>query len=492
MIDRAGIVETADRDALERFFGTSFEGVTIVVDGLPAENGAAALTGGETIHLDAAVLEAERPARMRVLAHELTHVVQQRRGRVQPGAGGAPVVDRTLEAEAELAAALFCSPFGSARERAGFVQTMLSAEGDFACCAEAGVLQPVVEIGGRRFSFNDLWQAVQDNPVMKQKGVSTKERGKIKTKLKHWVEAPVSQSYFSPKKKGHRKQFGGVDELVRALIGRVRSTESKQIECDLAKRVDQSATIKAWLNVFITNLTTVHGEIVANKKKYWAIPDIKTSLENSDYDSFDDFTDQFDFGGSDAGRYAYFYSKAISGVKRSKSRSLTDALAHFARHKDTASYKIAAFLCDYAMVFRDFIPDDFIEYKIAFEDARDTHWNVNENSEWVRFARAHNVRLGAGPSATTMQVLRVAYYVLGLLNLHAGKGFVLTDEDKVTMRYICLALFAFWNRHANQKRAEIHTYHEVMVILKGYGVPIERNGVSLGEFEYPLPNEIPG
>ena len=69
--------------------------------------GAIAYTRGAHIHFQPGRLSPDSPAGKRLLAHELTHVVQQRQGRVEtPGGGGAPINDAPhLEAEADAVAA---------------------------------------------------------------------------------------------------------------------------------------------------------------------------------------------------------------------------------------------------------------------------------------------------------------------------------------------------------------------------------------------------
>lgn len=315
----------------------------------------------------------------------------------------------------------------------------------------------VVSIQGTPQPFSVLWEHLNSHvhcQHLTHQMPSKKELDKLKSKLKHWVEAPPHQSYFSLKKKGHAKDFASYNELSMALFGRIRSVDSKKYETQLAERVAQSHFIKGKLKYFLARLKKDFHDVYAQ-------PEDRQEVS----------------------RYAFFYSPAISAISRGKTRN-TDAAFEYLLKNDVASYKMAAFLADYAMIARDYIPgisDDDPDLGCALdilpnEGARSTHYNVNESNQWVLAARQARVRLGAGPSATTMQVLKMAKIVY---------------PENDTLLALALALFEFWNRHANQKRSEIHTYHEVMVVARGFGVNLEPDMESPGEFEYPRLSQIP-
>ncbi len=87
----------------EALFGTDFSGVRIHVGPQPASIGALAFTTGNDIYFAPGQYSPTTPHGLRLLGHELTHVVQQRAGRARNpfGAGVAVVLDPGLEAEAE-------------------------------------------------------------------------------------------------------------------------------------------------------------------------------------------------------------------------------------------------------------------------------------------------------------------------------------------------------------------------------------------------------
>jgi hypothetical protein len=97
------------RFRLERFFGTGFGHVRLHTAAAASRLGAAAFARGSDIYFAPDRLALGTiPGRV-LLVHELTHVLQQRSGRIAepPGAGTALLHDPVLEAEADLAALLF-------------------------------------------------------------------------------------------------------------------------------------------------------------------------------------------------------------------------------------------------------------------------------------------------------------------------------------------------------------------------------------------------
>jgi GNAT superfamily N-acetyltransferase len=88
---------------MESALGTSFSDVRIHVGPEAASIGAVAFTWGADIHFAPGQYSPHTPHGQFLLAHELTHVVQQRAGRVSNpfGSGVAVVQDHGLEAEAD-------------------------------------------------------------------------------------------------------------------------------------------------------------------------------------------------------------------------------------------------------------------------------------------------------------------------------------------------------------------------------------------------------
>lgn len=94
------------KDRMESSFNTDFSDVRVHADsGKAPKVGALAYTQGSDIHFAPGQFSPESGSGRQLLGHELTHVVQQRQGRVQPTTevNGMPVNDSTsLEQEADL------------------------------------------------------------------------------------------------------------------------------------------------------------------------------------------------------------------------------------------------------------------------------------------------------------------------------------------------------------------------------------------------------
>jgi len=107
------------RTAMEQHLGADFSDVRLHVDRNSAESvHAAAYTVGNNVVVNPDHFQAGTPAAQRTLAHELTHVVQQRSGPVDgtPAEGGIRVSDPSdrFEREAERSADAMMSGQGSA------------------------------------------------------------------------------------------------------------------------------------------------------------------------------------------------------------------------------------------------------------------------------------------------------------------------------------------------------------------------------------------
>lgn len=88
---------------MESFFGTSFGDIRVHVGPQASAIGALAFTHGSNLYFAQGQYNPNTTRGQQILAHELTHVVQQRAGRVRNpfGSGVAVVNDRSMEAEAE-------------------------------------------------------------------------------------------------------------------------------------------------------------------------------------------------------------------------------------------------------------------------------------------------------------------------------------------------------------------------------------------------------
>src|SRR5262249_18066324 len=95
-------IEPKIRQAMEAWFQTDSSTVRRHHGPAPRDLGARALTLGETLYFAPGQYDPRTPEGIELLGHELTHVVQQRAGRIANpfGHGVAIVQDPALEAEA--------------------------------------------------------------------------------------------------------------------------------------------------------------------------------------------------------------------------------------------------------------------------------------------------------------------------------------------------------------------------------------------------------
>jgi hypothetical protein len=456
----------------ERFFAQPFAEVTLHLEPALAEHGLVALAGNRTILIDPARFRPSTPEGQRLLWHELAHLAQQARGHVAHN--DSPLVrDPLLEAEADRMA--------EAAMRGDASAPWISRPVDQP--ARENVWQPVVTvlIEGREQKFaggvfsqdaSRLWKLV----LPFAKGKSKDLLARMEKKLADWVNAAPKAMLWG--RKGYDKQFKSVQEIFEALHGRATSRDNRDLERRIALRVEQSSSIKRNLAEFIrTSLKTHHQTWMKDKSKQKILTRVP------------------------GGRYAPFYSAVtfLAGIVNKANKSLDEGVTYMVNGgRDGRTIpEVAAFLSDYMMKAREWclaesgesVASDKVT-PLPQKDARRDHHTVNEQSEWVKRARAANVRLGAGPSATTKVVLTTARWMMNGTYSEARSREILCD--------IALALFAFWNlkREWLMTTSEIHTYHEVMLVAESMGVPLVRslnlNRTDLAELEYPEPKDIPG
>ncbi len=111
------------RSDMEQSFDQSFDDVRVHEDSSPDSVGALAYTQGSDIHFSPGQYKPDSESGRAIVGHELTHVVQQRAGRVaSPKGSGAPVnADPSLEEEADR--------LGASAARGGFVSASGTGSG---------------------------------------------------------------------------------------------------------------------------------------------------------------------------------------------------------------------------------------------------------------------------------------------------------------------------------------------------------------------------
>ncbi len=156
---------------MEAFFKTSFADVRVHVGSEASTIGALAFTHGADLYFATGHYNPQTPQGQRLLGHELTHVVQQRAGRVRNpfGSGVAVVRDPTLEAEAERmglqAATAQVQPALSVQRKANAsVPTPVSPHRPAkpGTMRSSGVIQRMICIPEESLDDFDLWHQVHN------------------------------------------------------------------------------------------------------------------------------------------------------------------------------------------------------------------------------------------------------------------------------------------------------------------------------------------
>ena len=344
----------------------------------------------------------------------------------------------------------------------------------------------MIEVGNRAYSTkahaDELWQQVE--PRLRPL-VGPRQLSSARGRLKKWVTESRDGNVFTGRK-GRFYRHASVDELAMMLAGRLNEGAAKDIERRLAERIHSSNAIKDQMGQIYVKLRdriNAFGEPVLSQ---W-----RERLTNH------------------RTRYGYFYGTKYFNPRGNK--NVWEALQRLTTKWNNApSCTItAAWLCDFALAqrgltngstgrlpFMEQLSDTSnIPNPLRLRDQRAPRYNANEADAWVQAARRNGVRIGAGASNTTGQVISCVDH-----HLSATEGY----DKNSDMVAIGLSLFAFWNRHRKKLQAssEIHTYHEVMHVLRFFGVDhVVMPAFEIGEgtvyapqdahFEYPDLAEIP-
>jgi hypothetical protein len=275
--------------------------------------------------------------------------------------------------------------------------------------------------------------------------------------LQEWADAPRNPAI--PRKSMNLRFLSWV-ELARALRGQVDSGQNRQLEDQMADRIIANNWPRQRLEEYIRGVQVVVDQRFLDEK----------------------------------GRYAYAYSHHSGWFKKVGFCKLSEAIPYFLANNEPVT-ELAAFCADLGMSVRNAFrnnPTLTRAQRIApyhnittqdrnpgqpgydFRTARQDHWGVDESSSYAWWARQRNIPLGAGPSATTMQALAVADYLYNH-QLPAVLRTQMQGDYRDVRIALAWGLFAFWNKAGNTRlgtyRGNIHTFHEVMMIAKHYGVP---------------------
>jgi hypothetical protein len=366
------------RSRLEFLFGCDLAKVRIYEGDLRTPVPCQAITYGDSIYLQKGCYNPTRSSGLEILAHEITHVLQQRAGRlpVQAKTGPALIIDPSLEAEAELIGQLAALP---EKERPFSREDILPDR----IMMESGesriqAFQPVVYIKNQEKKYGVLWKEVSEHFAFKTKpwqrydkklGKSVKgpltdlQKKQAAKKLKFWCDAPmaakISLMALTGRAKGRAKFYDSMLELIMDLVGQVFVDEgiARQTEDKLAELIyNHNERVSTLLTEAVRR---VHDNFHAGMMK-----------DNAHYKEVVSKKDR---------HYAWYYSSLLSKggyligkafskkenapmhtFEANKLRSVESAFQHFMQAKQRMpSWTIVAFLCDYAKLAKEVYPDYF-------------------------------------------------------------------------------------------------------------------------------------
>ena len=464
------------RAGMDRLFAADLRRVRLHHDSRAAAAlGFDAFASGNDIFLAPHSPDLRSPAGRGLLAHELTHVLQQAAGMVPSPADGnsrRPVVvvvhDPILEEQADHFASLAAT--GRLDPPAGL---RLTAACTSPHTTSFAILQPKVLVSSfradRPATYDEMHAALTDNSNLGAMYISTAvlsptQKTELFDVLHDWAGRP--RKPVRPRK-SLDLQFRDWAELAQALVGHVRSKTNKKYETALARETLNSGYIKNKLGAAVGKLK----DYVDRLKKHKGNPNVDAVLDTLK-------------GGK--GRYGTYYGRTWVLTKLGQ-KTVYEAVYDLSNGEKSVG-KLASFLADFAYIHqrspvkpdtKNFFDDTTQKGKEFDEGRGGTYWGIDESSKWAKDVRANDEPVGAGPSATTV-------LTLGTFDKLATSGMINNAEHADIMEAIAWGLFAFWNSVEHDTlwawKASIHTFHEVMWVAADYGVPYQL---------HKYPNEVP-
>jgi len=459
-------IEARVRETLEEIFNADFSDVRIHEGPAAPAMGASAFTLGNALHFAPNLYDPHSRGGLELLAHELTHVKQQRDGRVKnPGHPGVVIVqDPELEEEADrvgqLVAAHLCPP-ESAKPSFKYSSVMrfqaahrVSEASSTAAPDEPALVEPTWPIDDgppeaamdRRLS-SEWPPEARTGSVLQPKvivGDSTLwstllawrniegqipsgERLKAYLRLNYWIKPPGTVWLWKVGRvwDGAERKFKTYDQLVAALLGDLRSDGNMARETALAGRLYSNREIIEALKRILKKIRA-HGT-----EQSWDWNKVQNTWR---------------------GAYWRWGPTALGGgVKATTTNPYDNIRDNFA----------AIRMCAYAYG-KDGLPtcvqvreDDSYVRKLATDlgSGRTNDQTANEDNLWVRQARELNIPIRVGPS-NTMNVIYNMARTVGA-----------TKQDTLLLAW---AAVVFYNQDYSWIGTAPHTMHEIMDVAEQF------------------------
>ena len=215
------------RSCLESLFECDLSDIRIYEGALKMPVPCRAVTFGDSIYIQKGHFDPTRSRGLELLAHEITHVLQQRAGRLPVQENGASnfIVDPVLEAEAALIGRLASAAEG---ERVCSRHDILPDHLMVDRGSPTRAFQPEVYIDGDEETYEDLLEEINEH-----KDFQTKRWRKYNKSLGNIIEEPLNEGQKQKAReklklwcgkgviKSRRRSYRNVEELITDLVHQV-------------------------------------------------------------------------------------------------------------------------------------------------------------------------------------------------------------------------------------------------------------------------------
>ncbi|GAA0299674.1 hypothetical protein GCM10010302_42800 [Streptomyces polychromogenes] len=498
-------LDDTTRAEMESRLGADFSDVRLHTDSAAkrsaAELGARAFTSGSHVVIG------EGGGDKHTLAHELTHVIQQRQGAVAGTDNGAGLrvsdpSDRFERAAEANARAVMGRPVPAPSN--DVQRTGAPAQPD----APTAPLQRAVVVGTRMYSNSHpqahekdpdpLWKQletwVQNEPAGRQSEFR-KHQAALKKQLNKWVDDQGAGEKNTPGGPGgHHPVYGrkirnhsfpDVEQLYRSLLGWVVQKPGRHREKELAHEVKGNDEIEVHLDILLTRVSRWIAGLAAKPidpaRHQQIIQELRTGLVNQrEYGTYRTHFDVTAAARNPAvktginGNMLAVLQRPEKYAMRDKVVVLHDVMEYFlaARHgaRTAGSGLLDAPTPDQK---RGTSKVDLFGSRIATVPSKGMHVDRNvgfitrdERDPTTVLARDYQVPVWVGQSETTAR----------MMNFGAVAG-----GDSAELGAAAWALFAFWRLdYDHTVQWGYHTLHEVLDIANNFGVPYNLLQPELG------------
>lgn len=461
---------------LERFYETSLDQILIWRMPDVLQSTFEGFAFGESIWLSPEHTSWNDVTTIRVLAHEVCHVLQQRKGSGNC-AGAAGFSDhRTLEAEARRAETC-AAPFvqaggrgdslpwytlqGTSRAPQPYVKMAINRAVPRSAHFAPGAMTAREADYALLTDVDAVWNRTAG--IMRLQGCTPGEMLAARAVLRRWMGVTISGLVFTRPgeiirgfsrdgaalarmaigRSAELRHYNNYGELATALLGEVRAQPTALYEAALAKAVLRTQEIAEDLRVVAVKIVFYWDTVSAGRSWLTQVLGYSTG-------------EPWSFRG------AYFhyhhYLTPLSGLKKATNNTIS---VNIAVVHDTVDFIKSKAGDDH--LFRQLQwtnPQTGAVLDLEKRDMRNNLGTINEGYAVIKHGRARRFPMQAGPSFTVSQMLALCELSGATVN---------------EMTSVAYAIFAFWNQVYQKACTPIHTFYEVMVAAANFGVYFDSN-----------------